>query len=57
MLMGRLKKEGKKSVMRRRNQGEKSDRWISGAQIVLRKQKASKILPLFHVKKTTWPSK
>ena len=29
--------------MRRRNQGEKSSHWISGAQIVLKKQKASKI--------------
>ena len=29
--------------MRRRNQGEKSGRWISGAQIVLKKQKANKI--------------
>ena len=29
--------------MRRSNQGEKSSHWISGAQIVLKKQKASKI--------------
>ena len=29
--------------MRRRNQGEKYGRWISGASIVLKKQKASKI--------------
>jgi len=28
--------------MRRRNQWEKSGRWISGASIVLKKQKASK---------------
>ena len=29
--------------MRYRNQGKKSSHWISGAQIVLKKQKASKI--------------
>jgi len=38
MLMGCFKK-CKKSVMRRRNQGEKSGRWISGASILLKKAK------------------